>query len=229
VDKSWGAQSSGSTQFIASPAQQKININTAINVAINSAYEKKYYELTPSITGSYIVETFGSIDTILNLMNLDRTSVANGYNDDWNYPANGRNAKITIQLVKGKTYVLETYLWSAGMGSFTFIVNENIQSLSLNTSTLTTINSAGGYFHYNFTPSVSGTYAFETTGSLDTFMYLYDNKGNQLTYNDDWNYPTNGRNARIVYSLTAGTTYKISLRFYSNSVVGSFYTIVTKL
>lgn len=72
---------------------------------------------------------------------------------------------------------------------------------------------------YSFTPTVSGTYYFYSTGSYDTYGHLYDSNRNQLTANDDYG---SDRNFRISYALTAGQTYYLVGRMLSSSAPGTF-------
>ena len=67
-----------------------------------------------------------------------------------------------------------------------------------------------------FTPSKTGTYAFYSTGDIDTYGYLYDSNKKLITYNDD----AYNANFHINYNLTAGETYWFGARFYSSSNTG---------
>ncbi len=90
----------------------------------------------------------------------------------------------------------------------------NVSALSLDTPISVTTNKLGVV--YKFTPSTSGTYYFYSTGSYDTYGYLYDANGSQLTYNDD---AGAGSNFLISYSCTANTTYYIKARSYFSSLI----------
>ena len=87
------------------------------------------------------------------------------------------------------------------------------------------IETAGAYAYYSFTPEDTDTYVIQSTGSLDTYGFLYDENGNQLTLDDDsgTNY-----NFRMSQRLTAGTTYSVAVRFYSNTLTGSFQMTITR-
>jgi len=78
---------------------------------------------------------------------------------------------------------------------------------------------------FKFTPNVSGRYTFETSGSVDTYMYLNDARGYISEKNDDGG---SGRNAKISYYLTYGQTYYISVRGYSDSTNGTSTLNVSK-
>lgn len=67
--------------------------------------------------------------------------------------------------------------------------------------------------YYAFVPLVSGEIAFYSSNNdIDTYGYLYDSEKDQITYNDDYN----GRNFKIMYSLTAGQLYYVSPAGYSD-------------
>ena len=68
-----------------------------------------------------------------------------------------------------------------------------------------------------FTPEEDGAYSFYSTGYEDTYGYLYDQSGVEITSNDDGGENTN---FRISYQLMANTTYYWGVRYYSNSNSG---------
>jgi hypothetical protein len=69
-------------------------------------------------------------------------------------------------------------------------------------------------------PERDGRLTAETTGSIDTYMYLYnyDNE-EELSSNDDGG---QGSNARISYNVRAGMRYIAKVRGYSSSTSGSY-------
>ena len=69
----------------------------------------------------------------------------------------------------------------------------------------------------SFVPTYTHEYAFYSSGSSDTYGYLYDADGKQLTYNDDGG---EGRNFKVTCTLTAGQTYHWGARWYSSSNAG---------
>ena len=69
-------------------------------------------------------------------------------------------------------------------------------------------------------PEQSGRLVAETTGSIDTYMYLYDYESReQLASNDDGG---SGDNARIRHNVLAGIRYLVKVRGYSSSTNGSY-------
>ncbi len=81
------------------------------------------------------------------------------------------------------------------------------------------ITQGGQLVYFAFTPSESKTYTIYSTGSNDTYGYLYNAPQTQITSNDDGG---SGSNFSITYSMTAGTTYYIVVKYYSGSNTGSF-------
>jgi hypothetical protein len=70
------------------------------------------------------------------------------------------------------------------------------------------------------TPERDGRLTVETTGSIDTFMYLYNyDSGDELASNDDGGQSSN---ARIVQNVRAGTRYLAVVRGYSSSTNGAY-------
>jgi hypothetical protein len=91
--------------------------------------------------------------------------------------------------------------------------SESVQSLSR------TITSGDEDF-FLLVPDREGTLVAETTGSIDTYMYLYDlETEEELARNDDGG---SGSNARIRHSVQAGRRYIAKVRGYSSSTSGSY-------
>ena len=60
-----------------------------------------------------------------------------------------------------------------------------------------------------------------SSGALDTYGYLYDSNGSQLTSHDG------STDFTITCSLTAGETYYIVVKMYSSSATGTFTVSIT--
>ena len=71
--------------------------------------------------------------------------------------------------------------------------------------------------YYDFVPLVSGDISVTTTGTVDTFGYLYDGDGTLLRSNDDGSDSTN---FLINYNVTAGEKYTIAFRGYGKASSG---------
>lgn len=100
-----------------------------------------------------------------------------------------------------------------------------------NTSSWTLSPSACRYF--SFTPTISGDFVVYSNSSIDTYGYLTSNiaslnsngqpSSNILVSDDDSakKYGGSGSNFGICYKVTAGTTYYIFVKPYSNSTSSS--------
>ena|GEM_PF-3115813 len=84
----------------------------------------------------------------------------------------------------------------------------------VNTSNTCNIDIPYHQYYYTFTPSSGGSYIFESSGSLDTQIYLYNSSGTLIGDDDDGS--SSGNNFRLKISLTAGTKYYIGIKAYSN-------------
>ncbi|MBO5407801.1 MAG: leucine-rich repeat domain-containing protein [Clostridia bacterium] len=76
------------------------------------------------------------------------------------------------------------------------------------------ITTSGEYIYFEFVPKLSKTYKFYSTGSKDTYGYLYNSNRSQITSNDD---SGDGNNFYISYNLTAGNTYYLAVKLYSGT------------
>ena len=75
--------------------------------------------------------------------------------------------------------------------------------------------------YFKFTPEKDGTLKIYSTGTYDTYGYLYDSNMGLLSSNDDGE----DSNFSITYDVTAGKTYVIGCKMYSSSI-GSFDLVV---
>lgn len=77
---------------------------------------------------------------------------------------------------------------------------------------------------YRFTPAATGKYAFSAFSSTDTYGELYHGT-TKLTSNDD---SGEELNFRIIYNLTAGTTYYLKVKGYNYERTGNYQVVVSK-
>ena len=82
-----------------------------------------------------------------------------------------------------------------------------------------TITTGGQIVYFAFTPTTSGSFIIQSTGSGDTYGTLYSSTKSSLTTNDDGG---DGNNFKITYTMTAGTTYYVAVKFYNSSTTGTF-------
>jgi len=187
-----------------------------VNVDINGKTEN-YYKIVSSFDTTYIFQTFGNLDTYLTLYDSKYNRI--DYNDDGGYEY---NAKLSIYLTKNSTYYISVRGYSSNVIGQTKLCMSGVQS-TIQENNSTSVSLKGQVWQiYEFRPTETDTYIFETNGNYDTYMYLYDSNMNQITYNDDGG---NGLNSRIQYNLVNGNTYYIGLRAYGSSTTG--YTQLT--
>ena len=82
-----------------------------------------------------------------------------------------------------------------------------------------TITTGGQIVYFAFTPTTSGSFTIQSIGSGDTYGTLYSSTKSSLTTNDDGG---SGSNFKITYTMTAGTTYYVAVKFFSSSTTGTF-------
>ncbi|GFH40392.1 InlB B-repeat-containing protein [Lactococcus insecticola] len=81
------------------------------------------------------------------------------------------------------------------------------------------INTAGKNVYYKFTPRTSGSYTILSTGSVDSYVTLYDASGTEISSDDD----SNGSfNFKLTANLTSGTTYYYVAKLYNPNATGSY-------
>ena len=89
------------------------------------------------------------------------------------------------------------------------------------------ISTAGEEKWYRFMTGTAGTYAIQTYGSTDTYMYLYDtNQNTLLAENNDGE--GSGINAKIVRNLNENTWYYVKIKGNENAT-GSYSIGVSEL
>jgi|GEM_PF-5838795 len=72
---------------------------------------------------------------------------------------------------------------------------------------------------FRFVPAVAGTYEIYSEGSVDTFVTLCDELGNELSRNDDGG---SGSNFKLTLTPTVGNTYLVKTRLYDSSGSGTY-------
>ena len=95
--------------------------------------------------------------------------------------------------------------------------NSFIYSNSTRYKEFVTYINAGGYSEYDIYFPIAGNKIFQTFGSKDTKMFLYDSNDNLVASNDDSGY---GTNALISYNVNARSRYKLRVQLYWSSQEG---------
>jgi hypothetical protein len=96
-----------------------------------------------------------------------------------------------------------------------FTVTTTLQSQSRS------ISPAGDYDYVRFYATTPGTYTFYSTGSTDTYGYLYNSASTQVASNDDGG---GSYQFRISYTITSTTTgyYYIVVKGFSTATTGAY-------
>ena len=99
---------------------------------------------------------------------------------------------------------------------------DNLENINGSDTKNIEIENEGDCKYFKFTPEKDGTLKIYSTGTYDTYGYLYDSNMGLLSSNDD---DGEDSNFSITYDVTAGKTYVIGCKMYSSSV-GSFDLVV---
>lgn len=204
-----------------------INIGQPVTRAINYGNDKDYFVFTAGISGQYIIGTTGETDVYGYLYDSNRVLMAQNDDDE-----ESRNFKIVCNLASGQAYyVMVRHYSSSGTGSYTLVVTSQAASddagndfntavaISVGEQITKAINFGGDYDYFEFTPSYSGAYTIETTGTTDVYGYLYDSNKSQIASDDD---NGEGNNFRIEKDLISGQKYYVAVRHYSSSGTGTY-------
>lgn len=128
----------------------------------------------------------------------------------WSYSSMSSNygSGSYARLLRIKGYVPDDDIWSP-----------NTLPLTVNGShaLINAISTGGEMAYYEFTPTQSGKYTIYSTDTTDTQVYLYDEDGNELAFDDD---SGEGQNFSLTYDLTAGTKYIYGIKFYDSTETG---------
>ncbi len=199
-------------------------------------------QFTPTLTHQYVFESKFADNTDTYGYLYDATGKSLTSNDDG---AGNGQFRITYTLTAGTTYFFGVkYENTSESGTVPVLLtlgavhqfNENdagefvcacggrpITGLELDKQMDVDV-AAGKTVMIQFTPTFTHEYAFESTGSGDTYGYLYNASGSQITYSDDA--AGNGQ-FRITYTLTAGTTYFFGVKYKSTSESGTIPVLLT--
>ena len=95
-----------------------------------------------------------------------------------------------------------------------YAVWKSATTMSAGSSYTASVGFANQEVYYSFTPTASGEYVFESTGSLDPKIEVFNSSGTSLGSDDDSS--DEGTNFKLKLNLTAGTKYYIKVRAYNN-------------
>ncbi len=207
------------------------------SAAIDCVGDLDYYWLNAPNSGSFTFETTGSLDTELRLYDANGDAIAS--DDD---SGTGSNASISYTLVSGQKYSIAVNEYgNNATGDYALVIsgcsgggcgndpdNDTLADatpLSGCGTTSAAIDCAGDLDYYWLTAPNSGVFTFETTGSTDTEMRLYDANGDAIASDDD---SGDGSNARIIHNtVVAGQKYSIAVNEFGNNDTGDYALVIS--
>ena len=136
------------------------------------------------------------------------------------------NTSCTLDLVGVGTATIYAYNVGRTLTTQCTITVSDIPVIQEDTLTSAVIAKGGEYAYFKFTPSVSGSYYFESYSDGDTYGTVYYSNMSEIQSNDD---SGDGSNFKVEANLVAGTTYFLGARYYGNMVTGSFNVKVYKV
>ena len=215
-----------------------VNSGTTYTSNIDVPYDLDFYSFVPTTSGLYTFSSTGSTDVVGGILTRpDFSGTLISWDDD---NGEGLNFNFAANLTAGQTYYLGVSAFRGGTGAYNFTISnpgaasETVSGGSgFGTATVieTGVNyteysptslSAGAIDVFQFTPTTSGNYTFNSNGSLDMIGALFSvpNMITGLMTFDD-NSGTDNNFSMTAY-LTAGHTYYAATAVMSGSSSGSY-------
>ena len=186
--------------------------------------DEDYYSFTPTTDGPHTITLQASFNALVELYDSGHSLLAQE-NYQISRDLQGASGPYYIAVV-GALGLTGTYDLSisgcaaggcSGDGDGDTIASSTI--LSGCGSTQSAFDCTGDVDYFKLIAPTSGQYSFETTGAMDTKMWLQDSQGIDLAFDDD---SGQGTNAGISYALQSGLSYFVRLEEYNNDDTGSY-------
>lgn len=206
--------------------------------------EPALFVFTPAITGNYIFQTnyYGDdfnqepSDTAIYVYSDASFSNQIDMNDDID-PDNGNYfSGLNLSLIGGTNYYFKISGFMDGPVHARFLVRKEDSggdigndygsafAVSLDSTTDSAIDYPGDIDFFRFQAPFNGVYTFDSIGSTDTVMELYDQSQILFDYSDD----AIGVSPRITNELYAGRNYYLKVYHYDMAATGLFSLKVMK-
>ncbi len=180
-------------------------------VSVPASRYKQIIKFVPKIGGTYRIETISNLsDPNFSIRNATK-------NTDEIYAIdniNGRNARLTIDLIAGDTYFITAMNDDRKYGYSLRICFEPVASNSIYKDIAYNMNiPANSYIMVKFVPTATGYYDFYTQlTSGDPLINLFDENGSLMAFDDDG---LGRRNSLIRAYLIADITYYLAGQGYN--------------
>lgn len=236
-----GGGTTGDDYGNTTSAAKAITLNatgtTTINGNIETSGDVDYLKFTATVSGQMTITqnaaTSSKVDPILTVYNSQGSQLAT--NDDYS----GLNSRVQFNVTAGQVYYIKAAAYSTTTGAYTVNVTQPTGGTTTGgddhgntaaTATVFTLNSSNtgtkagvieksgdlDFFRFNATKNGTITFTTQATGSLDTFLTVYNSTGQVVTSNDDYS----GLNSRVRFAVTAGQSYYVRVSGYSTSTGG---------
>lgn len=185
------------------------------------------YRFTPDITTSYTFQSFGDMNTVINIFRANTGELC-GY--DNNQESGEKNFDLTVNLEAGVSYYVEMQIkvnkefydpssMPPLTGTFSLELTRNLTELPSDIYegydyTENVKLADGEKRYYVFTPEQYGDYVFESTGSADTYASLTSLDGSVKLDCDDQG---TDHNFKITARLFAGQTCILTVSGFKSS------------
>ena len=226
----------GSGQYVCTCGEPAptIPLNETLNVDVVAGQTVRV-PFVPAVTHEYILQSTGEGGAVGYLYNAQGNQLTS---------SNGGSSgqfKITYTLNAGETYYLGIRRYSGSSGTIPVLLTYGNHSYAKNESeqfTCTTCGEpaptitlnetlnvdvvAGQTVRIPFVPAVTHEYIFRSAGTGDTDGYIFDANGNQLVYNGGYGEPF-----KITYTLNAGETYYLGVKWHYSDRTGTIPVLLT--
>ena len=174
-------------------------------------YEKDVdcFIVSPRKSGWYSISTQGETDTIISVYNSNYALL--GYNDDNRIEESDVNADVPLYLSKNKIYYIVVHAaFEDEIGEYMLCTyglvddNSDMREITEGISIRVSIDHPGDEDTFCFTPTESGTYNIQTSGSTDTIGLAYDYDGIYMSYDDN---SGDASNCKMELELSGGEEY----------------------